>query len=499
MKNLTAILIILFTVGLNSIRAQDIWTQKADFGGGAISGAVAFSINDKGYVGAFGTEAFWQYDPATDVWTQKADYGGGCRSGAVGFSIGSKGYLGTGSNGLTLYKDFWEYDPSTNIWIKKSDYGGEARKLAVGFSIGNNGYIGTGYGGTISNDFWEYESDADKWTKKTNYPGLGHWGGVAFSIDKFGYVGTGVGSDEYQTYDFWKYNPTSDKWNEIAGVNGWRSGAVGFSANGKGYVGLGSGDALGYLIEYNDIEEYDPIKGYWRITRFPGGARTGAVGFSISGKVYIGMGFKILGSSDDIYNDFWEYTPETTPSCIVPTGEATVNITGTSAKLKWDIVDEAKRYNVRYRAAGTNEWIILTNIISNSIAISGLIPNTLYLWEVKCICSATPVVSSYWSAKESFTTGTLRIETDPATSMQLYPNPVTESFTLDLQLGTTTDQSATIYLLNTLGQTVHSSKEVVNGELTKVITMPSSATSGWYIVRVVMSDQVFEKKLLYQK
>ena len=48
---------------------------------------------------------FWEYDPSTNVWTQKADFGGGARSGAVGFSIGSKGYIGTGGA-----NDFWEYD-----------------------------------------------------------------------------------------------------------------------------------------------------------------------------------------------------------------------------------------------------------------------------------------------------------------------------------------------------------------------------------------------------
>jgi hypothetical protein len=53
--------------------------------------------------------------------------------------------------------------------------------------------------------------------------------------------------------------------------------------------------------------------------------------------------------------------------------------------------------------------------------------------------------------------------------------------------------------LNDLGQIIYTSHEVVNGELKKEITMPSSASSGWYIVRVILSDQVMEKKLLYQK
>ena len=71
---------------------------------------------------------FWEYDPATDTWTQKANFGGGARTGAVGFSIGTKGYVGTGidANDL-LRKDFWEYDPVTNKWTRKANFGGTAR------------------------------------------------------------------------------------------------------------------------------------------------------------------------------------------------------------------------------------------------------------------------------------------------------------------------------------------------------------------------------------
>jgi len=51
---------------------------------------------------------------AQDAWTQKADFGGTAREQAVGFFIGSKGYIGTGWDGINVYKDFWEYDPATN-------------------------------------------------------------------------------------------------------------------------------------------------------------------------------------------------------------------------------------------------------------------------------------------------------------------------------------------------------------------------------------------------
>ncbi len=100
------------------------WKKKAEFPGGERIHAVGFSIGNKGYVGT-GTSGhccsfvdhkdFWEYDPATDVWTRKADFGGGLRAGPVGFSIGGKGYVGTGGNSNnSSFNDFWEYNPTTN-------------------------------------------------------------------------------------------------------------------------------------------------------------------------------------------------------------------------------------------------------------------------------------------------------------------------------------------------------------------------------------------------
>ncbi len=502
MKTFKLLLILLITAGLMNSRAQDTWTQKADFGGGAIAGAVSFSIDDKGYVGAFGPPAFWQYDPATDMWTQMADFGGGSRDNAVGFCIGSKGYLGTGSSNISPYltKDFWEYDPEANTWTQKADFGGGERCCATSFSIGNKGFIGTGIPlgyGELAGDFWEYDPVTDLWTQKAYYGEM--YDAVGFSIGMKGYIGGGRGW--YDSFGgFSEYDPEIDKWTYKTNI-GRRAEAVGFSIGNKGYIGLGSNLPTPYEDEhiFNDILEYDPASDTWsKGVIFLGGARYAAFGFSIGTKGYIGTGISWQVRSP-YYDDFWEFNPALL-ICPVPNGVSTINITTTSAKLIWDIVDEAERYNVWYKVVGASDWTKLTNVVSNSKQISGLIPNTPYLWKVRSICSAVPVFSSKWSTIQSFTTGAFRLSDEQPVSLHLYPNPVAESFTLNLQPGTSTDVSASIYLLNALGQIVHSSTEITgNGELIKEIIMPATVSSGWYVVRVVMNDQVMEKKLLYEK
>ncbi len=187
-------------------------------------------------------------------------------------------------------------------------------------------------------------------------------------------------------------------------------------------------------------------------------------------------------------------------SCFVPANLTVTNITGTSAKLQWDDLVTALGYAIKYNTDGGNDKAKVTYSKSNSKPISGLEPNTTYFWRVKSVCSEDPKVTTDWSEKQYFTTAPLKVANQQATTMELYPNPVTDQFTLNLQLPTLSNQAADIFLLNTLGQVLYSTHAIAgNGTLNQVIAMPATAASGWYVVRVVMSDQVIEKKLLYQK
>jgi hypothetical protein len=79
-----------------------------------------------------------------------------------------------------------------------------------------------------------------------------------------------------------------------------RSGAVGFSIGTKGYIGTGyNGTAL-----TTDFWMYDPVANTWtQKLDFPGAARTDAVGFSIGTKGYIGTGY----NGTALTKDFYEY------------------------------------------------------------------------------------------------------------------------------------------------------------------------------------------------
>jgi hypothetical protein len=242
---------------------------------------------------------------AANAWTQKAGFGGTARTDAVGFSIGSKGYIGTGYDGSLRLKDFWEYDPTADAWTQKADFGIEAQS-AVGFSIGNKGYIGSGQA------FWEYDPAAVAWTQKTDFGGSTRGSSAGFSINSKGYIGTGsnIYLNPIELKDFWEYDPAAVPaavaWTQKTHFGGTaRTGAVGFSIGSKGYIGTGSDASSSFT---KDFWEYDPAADAWtQKTDFGGTARTGAVGFSIGSKGYIGTG---SDASSSFTKDFWEYDPD---------------------------------------------------------------------------------------------------------------------------------------------------------------------------------------------
>jgi|ERR1035437_6044280 gliding motility-associated-like protein len=317
----------IFVALVGFVRAQGVWTQKANFGGVARYGAVGFSIGAKGYIGtgrdAIGNylQDFWEWDQATNVWTQKANFGGGTRYLATGFSIGTKGYMGTGLNSSTYPTDFWEWDQASNIWTQKANFGGGGTMIAVGFSIGNKGYIGTGSNppNGLTSNFWEWDQVSNVWTQKANFGGAGRYEAAGFSIGSQCYIGTGYANSGV-TSDFWEWDQATNVWTQKANFPGTaREGAAGFAIGSYGFIGIGfAHDAAPY---YKDFYQYDPSNNTWtQQTNFSGTGRDIAVGFSIGCKGYIGT-----GQNPTELQDFWEFTPTN--------GSITANVSSSSVAI----------------------------------------------------------------------------------------------------------------------------------------------------------------------
>jgi N-acetylneuraminic acid mutarotase len=247
---------------------------------------------------------------------RQLDFPGVARWTAASFSIGTRVYIGVGSDPSDFpLRDFWEWDQITNVWRRRADFPGNSTDGVVSFSIGTKGYIGTGQNlGTerFTNEFWEYDPATNSWTQKASLQITpARTFAVGFSIGTKGYVGLGIkdgstagGSPGYYQ-DFWEWDQSTNVWTKKVDFPGnARTGAVGFSIGSKGYIGTG-GDGSSYS---KDFWEWDQATNLWtRKADFGGGARSSAVGVSIGNKAYIGTGNG--GSIIYAYQDFWEYDP----------------------------------------------------------------------------------------------------------------------------------------------------------------------------------------------
>lgn len=392
------ILWILFTSLTFQSFAQvpDTWTKKADFTGPSRGQAVGFAIGEKGYIGLGDIKGgyqndLWEYDPSTDSWTQKADFPGTARAAANGFSVNNKGYVACGNDGIRK-NDVWEFDPIANNWTKKNDFPGQPREGAFSFTIGAKAYLGAGLisiSPTVvrGNDFWEYDPTNDTWIQKSDILGLPIGWPVGFSIGSKGYMGTGNDGNK-QKY-FYEYDPSIDKWTQKADFGGiGRFQAVGLAVGGKGYIGLG--DRSGGFT--NDFWEYNPTLDTWtQRASFGGQSRTLSTGFATSNKAYVGTGFGVLYAP---LNDFWEYTPCSSPvisvepsNNIVSYGEAasfSVVVTNASS-YHWQLDTGTGFTNIAEGDIYSNTTTSTLNISLPTVAMSGY----KYRCEINGYCAET--------------------------------------------------------------------------------------------------------------
>jgi len=205
---------------------------------------------------------------------------------------------------ITLALIFFSLFVKGDSWTRKADFGGGGRQGAVGISIGGKGYIGMGSDfNTDYNDFLEYDPTLNSWTQKANISPREI--AVGFTINNFVYVGSGVHGG--LNNNFWKYDPIANTWTQIANCILPVSGASGFAINGKGYIGTGSDTSSCS----KNFWEYDPLINTWnQKTNFGGNGKYSATGFNIGSKGYIGTGVDQYGVNG-VSKDFWEYDPIT--------------------------------------------------------------------------------------------------------------------------------------------------------------------------------------------
>ena len=151
-------------------------------------------------------------------------------------------------------------------WEPKADFGGDARMLPTSFVIDGKTYLTCGLRtnqDVATDETWVYDPQTDAWSPEIAFSGEPRWAAFGFTIDDKAYVGGGtVGNYNSNTFSssVYEYDPTVNLWSQKQGLNFARSQSVGFSIDGKGYVGWGYASASNQDRD-ETVYEYDPIVG----------------------------------------------------------------------------------------------------------------------------------------------------------------------------------------------------------------------------------------------
>lgn len=194
------------------------------------------------------------------------------------------------------------------VWMRRSDLDGVARGQAGSFTIGNKGYLCCGYRGsnkTYLKDLWEYNMNGDYWTQCADMPdaAAGRHSVASFALNDKGYITTGIQKAE-PTYlaDTWEYNPATDTWTQMDDFGGGaRYGALAFSIGGYGYVGTGFND--NYLKDFYRFNPNAAAGKQWEIVNgFGGYKRWYGTAFVIDDVAYICCG----QNNNTLVDDLWK-------------------------------------------------------------------------------------------------------------------------------------------------------------------------------------------------
>ena len=109
------------------------------------------------------------------------------------------------------------------------------------------------------------------------------------------------------------------------------------------------------------------------------------------------------------------------PMCSVPSNISTNGSFATTATLVWTGSALATTYSLQYRAVGSETWITIPNLTTNSAQITGLTPSTQYECQIKSNCSDKTATA--FSAIANFSTSAL-VPCPVPTNLSAYTNTI---------------------------------------------------------------------------
>jgi N-acetylneuraminic acid mutarotase len=501
------------------------WTRLEDFGGGPRDGAMSFALNGKGYVvGGFEGQNIvfdtWEYNPQTDSWKKLQDFPAPTIFGSV-FVIGGKAYCGLGA-GQAEYGHMFEFDGVS--WKKLADFPGGLRQAAVSFSYDGKGYVGGGMKGYSLNqtDFWEYNPASDSWSKADDmdYPNrYTAWSSAVVHGDMV-VMGTGAnleGGSLTFTNQFHMYS----------------------------FVDLPKMKLSEEVIDFGEIDNPEVVSAYLTVTN-TGSANLeitslnveGEEGvFSIAAKIFP---FVIEPGASEQFELFFspqepgEYIgdlyivsnagPDENIKMVGILKENYPSISLSTELLDFGVVETSESKTMEVTIENTGDGKLLLNnfnwnekaqnvfTIENAAGEIEIEPGESHLLEI----TFSPLEEMVYSAEFSFETNdpqnesvSLNISGEgkiPASifengnynNLTVYPNPVTNSGNLKIELPENSSGNFEMEIVSQSGKTVYSDRISSQAIVEINMNILKGIASGIYFIRLESADKIFVSKIIVE-
>ncbi|MCQ2347227.1 MAG: hypothetical protein MJZ92_04785 [Paludibacteraceae bacterium] len=242
------------------------------------------------------SNTLFRYSPVTDSWEMLPTPPLKARVNGTACTLGDKVYIGLGFTGniyteQSCLRDWWKYTPATNRWERLTDYPSKNTVGVISYTDGQYIYCLYGMGDGFSNEIWRYDPASKQWTQQqASDQMISVMAGVGASVQGQHYFGTGYRIEDQKS---WYRIDFAGKWTRCTNVPG-KGRAMAVAVAGKRHIYIAGGRHFGGDltdgIVYDDILRYDPQTDTWtKAGTLPIGTEN-MIGFSIDGKAYIGLG-----------------------------------------------------------------------------------------------------------------------------------------------------------------------------------------------------------------
>lgn len=184
--------------------------------------------------------------------------------------------------------------------------------------------------------------------------------------------------------------------------------------------------------------------------------------------------------------------------CIPPTNPSASTTSNSTATINWTSISGANGYQLRYRINGTTTWtpIVINNGLATNTNITSLQANTTYQYQLRTKCSVSPLTWSNYSSIQTFTTPLRLGEDETQITTDVYPNPSTGVFTVNIN--STQTSNATVDIFSIDGKLLQTQNAMVESGANALQVNGSNWSAGVYLLKISCGDIVCYKKVVLQ-